>query len=557
MEGRKVDAEMRKIIFMTGKYINEVKIKICVYVLICLIISPVSLIIPYFTGEFIDDIYNSTSYNVLYQYSFAILGVISIKLLLKYIRNMLYTDLQMKMAYRFNSDVIRHIQDIDLLISSKMEPSYLSQQVNIDTNEIIIFVLTFLQNSIGSCLELVIPTIILIDLDRRLSIVMGIVIIIYIFYYLIFKEKIYAYNQKFKKSQSAFFTKIYEQFNSIKFIKIHSVEDFFKARLSDEFDKLYKTTIKRQNFIQVFELGNEAIYFAMKIILLFICGREIINKTLTVGQFTIFSTYFSVILSSVKYFMNFGKIMQESRVSMDRIQKLLDYPTIKNGNYKLNKIQKIQINNLFFSYGEKGVFNGQSFLFEKGKIYLIMGENGCGKTTLLNIITGLYNGKFTSNILFDGKKMDELDIKHYRKNVLGVSEQTPYLISDTILTNITLEHQEECYKKRAIFLMEYFGLNKRFENLEADKFLVEDVGNNLSGGERQKIAIIRALIKDASILILDEPSSALDVESTITLCKILNSIKKDKIIIIVTHDKNFSCISDEIISLSWENNESI
>ena len=532
MEGRKVDAEMRKIIFMTGKYINEVKIKICVYVLICLIISPVSLIIPYFTGEFIDDIYNSTSYNVLYQYSFAILGVISIKLLLKYIRNMLYTDLQMKMAYRFNSDVIRHIQDIDLLISSKMEPSYLSQQVNIDTNEIIIFVLTFLQNSIGSCLDLVIPTIILIDLDRRLSIVMGIVIIIYIFYYLIFKEKIYAYNQKFKKSQSAFFTKIYEQFNSIKFIKIHSVEDFF-------------------------ELGNEAIYFAMKIILLFICGREIINKTLTVGQFTIFSTYFSVILSSVKYFMNFGKIMQESRVSMDRIQKLLDYPTIKNGNYKLNKIQKIQINNLFFSYGEKGVFNGQSFLFEKGKIYLIMGENGCGKTTLLNIITGLYNGKFTSNILFDGKKMDELDIKHYRKNVLGVSEQTPYLISDTILTNITLEHQEECYKKRAIFLMEYFGLNKRFENLEADKFLVEDVGNNLSGGERQKIAIIRALIKDASILILDEPSSALDVESTITLCKILNSIKKDKIIIIVTHDKNFSCISDEIISLSWENNESI
>ena len=550
MEGRKVDAEMRKIIFMTGKYINEVKIKICVYVLICLIISPVSLIIPYFTGEFIDDIYNSTSYNVLYQYSFAILGVISIKLLLKYIRNMLYTDLQMKMAYRFNSDVIRHIQDIDLLISSKMEPSYLSQQVNIDTNEIIIFVLTFLQNSIGSCLDLVIPTIILIDLDRRLSIVMGIVIIIYIFYYLIFKEKIYAYNQKFKKSQSAFFTKIYEQFNSIKFIKIHSVEDFFKARLSDEFDKLYKITIKRQNFIQVFELGNEAIYFAMKIILLFICGREIINKTLTVGQFTIFSTYFSVILSSVKYFMNFGKIMQESRVSLDRIQKLLDYPTIKNGNYKLNKIQKIQINNLFFSYGEKGVFNGQSFLFEKGKIYLIMGENGCGKTTLLNIITGLYNGKFTSNILVDGKKMDELDIKHYRKNVLGVSEQTPYLISDTILTNITLEHQEECYKKRAIFLMEYFGLNKRFENLEVDKFLVEDVGNNLSGGERQKIAIIRALIKDASILILDEPSSALDVESTITLCKILNSIKKDKIIIIVTHDKNFSCISDEIISLS-------
>ena len=550
MEGRKVDAEMRKIIFMTGKYINEVKIKICVYVLICLIISPVSLIIPYFTGEFIDDIYNSTSYNVLYQYSFAILGVISIKLLLKYIRNMLYTDLQMKMAYRFNSDVIRHIQDIDLLISSKMEPSYLSQQVNIDTNEIIIFVLTFLQNSIGSCLDLIIPTIILIDLDRRLSIVMGIVIIIYIFYYLIFKEKIYVYNQKFKKSQSAFFTKIYEQFNSIKFIKIHSVEDFFKARLSDEFDKLYKTTIKRQNFIQVFELGNEAIYFAMKIILLFICGREIINKTLTVGQFTIFSTYFSVILSSVKYFMNFGKIMQESRVSLDRIQKLLDYPTIKNGNYKLNKIQKIQINNLFFSYGEKGVFNGQSFLFEKGKIYLIMGENGCGKTTLLNIITGLYNGKFTSNILFDGKKMDELDIKHYRKNALGVSEQTPYLISDTILTNITLEHQEECYKKRAIFLMEYFGLNKRFENLEADKFLVEDVGNNLSGGERQKIAIIRALIKNASILILDEPSSALDVESTITLCKILNSIKKDKIIIIVTHDKNFSCISDEIISLS-------
>ena len=85
MEGRKVDVEMRKIIFMTGKYINEVKIKICVYVLICLIISPVSLIIPYFTGEFIDDIYNSTSYNVLYQYSFTILGVISIKLLLKYI----------------------------------------------------------------------------------------------------------------------------------------------------------------------------------------------------------------------------------------------------------------------------------------------------------------------------------------------------------------------------------------------------------------------------------------------------------------------------------------
>ena len=174
-----------------------------------------------------------------------------------------------------------------------------------------------------------------------------------------------------------------------------------------------------------------------------------------------------------------------------------------------------------------------NYVFNKGKIYVIIGKNGTGKTTLMYSILGMFDGKYRGDILFNNENILDVDMEYMRKNVIGYSEQLPVIFNGTVFDNIFLYGNKS---KKSIMYNKLKLTNRLSHN-----------GKNISGGEKLKISIERVFVKNSSIIILDEPSSMLDSASVTELTNILQDIKKDKIIIIVTHDKKIINIADKVI----------
>lgn len=257
-------------------------------------------------------------------------------------------------------------------------------------------------------------------------------------------------------------------------------------------------------------------------------------------EFVIIKNYYTMLLQASTQIIAILKTYPNMLVSKKRLNEILNIPSENNGNTLLKKIDSVKLEDFSFSYNSKKIFEHFNYEFHKGNIYLIKGKNGVGKTTLINNILGLYIESYGGDILYNNYSIKELNLYEMRKNLISITEQEPVLFyQGNILKNI-----ENNSNAAAMRLIKNFGL--------------KDIGvEQCSGGEKQKISIINSLLKNGELLILDEPSSALDKNSTIYLQKELVKLKSQKIIIIISHDLQMDKIADKILDLDDKNNEEI
>lgn len=203
-----------------------------------------------------------------------------------------------------------------------------------------------------------------------------------------------------------------------------------------------------------------------------------------------------------------------------------------------------------FYYGKKCIFRDISLEFKKGKIYSIIGKNGIGKSTLVDLIIGFYNREYEGEIYYDDLSLDQIDVYKTRKMCFGICEQEPVLLADTVKYNVSMDGEGGIDLKRLFYIAKKINLYSFIESLPQKlESTIEEKNSNLSGGEKQKLSIMRTFYKNSPVIILDEPTSALDEESIRCLQAYLNEIKKDKIIILISHNSDFISISDEIVDL--------
>lgn len=210
------------------------------------------------------------------------------------------------------------------------------------------------------------------------------------------------------------------------------------------------------------------------------------------------------------------------------------------------------VNKLNKKYYKK-VINNFSYTFKKGMIYSITGPSGCGKSTLLSILSGSYKS-YSGAVYY--KNVNIKKLKNYSFINVGYVYQSYQLFDNlTALENVLLPYEMQ---NKKIDNLKY-KINTLFNKFKISHVINQKV-NKLSGGEKQKVAIIRAIIKNPDILLLDEPTSALDETSSEILLDYLQFLKKDRIIIMVTHNDKLAMMCDEIIdfrSLTRKNNEQI
>ncbi|MBO4309594.1 MAG: ATP-binding cassette domain-containing protein [Lachnospiraceae bacterium] len=190
----------------------------------------------------------------------------------------------------------------------------------------------------------------------------------------------------------------------------------------------------------------------------------------------------------------------------------------------------IELKNVSFTYENKTVFENLSLSIKKGEKIGIIGESGCGKSTLLKLMAGLYRPS-EGTILVDG----ESESAEIIKKVSAVM-QNPMLLPLSIVDNITMGHDYE--EKKIEEIIEASNLKNWIDTLPLGiHTYLGDRSDNLSGGQAQRIAIARAMFKEAAVLLLDEPTSALDADNCASILEAINRFTSDKTVVHVTHRK--------------------
>lgn len=348
-----------------------------------------------------------------------------------------------------------------------------------------------------------------------------------------------------------FFEKVEEQIFNLKVIKINQIEDILEKKYNQQAKEQRKSYLKNEKVLFVYRLFSSNMDVFLRVFLFVYGGISIINKRMTVGEFVIMNTFLSLSISAFTYFLYLNQNIQVYKAFYVRLKNITDIPVESFGKEKIEGIEAIQVSNLKFAYEEKEILTGFEYEFKKDNIYSIVGENGSGKSTLLGLLLGLYIDEYNGKIAYNGISIRKLDIPYIRKEYIGVSEQEPELLNDTIGFNITFATRDKRDVKKMEEVIDAVSLEEfLFELEDGLGTIINTCATNLSGGQKQKISIAKALYKNPDLIILDEPTSALDEKSKEKFISYLSKIKKNKIIILVTHDKEFLEISDEVIQLS-------
>ena len=271
-------------------------------------------------------------------------------------------------------------------------------------------------------------------------------------------------------------------------------------------------------------------------ILLYVLGGWLICAgSLTIGAVFAFVSYSSYVTGPVSALINLKMYFARIFPSARRLFRFLDMETeLDAGTSPLKGwLPKLEFRNVEFWYEEeRPILQGVTFSVEPGEKVAIIGQNGSGKSTILNLLLRFYEPK-AGQILADGVDVQDISLEEYR-GLFSVVSQEPYLFLGNILENVDLQGDADPDQLAAA--LRASGVESYLPRLpEKERTQIGRNGARLSGGEKQKLAVARALLKDASVVILDEATSGFDVESDAYLHDVILHQMQGKTVIMITH----------------------
>lgn len=533
-------------------YFKSYKKHVIIYILASLVVWAIAIILPYITGFYIDTLLNNIILIDIMKFSVMVIFLNIINQAFRYLNNLMATKLGNNVSFSLSYDIYERLKRAPLEFHKQVDAVYLSQRVSNDSTTIVNF---FLSNSISiitSLFTLIFGIIILCDIDYWFVSFIVILVPLYIIMYKFFRESLFKANYTYIEKQSEYYSQSAQQFKNIRFIKINSLYEEVAKKLRAYFEVYLLSIIKNYNINFAFSNLSTILLIVSNGFIVFYGGIQVSKGNISIGQFTIINTYFNLIINSISFFMNLGSSYQQAQASYIRLLQYLEIDLEYDSEKEIKKVNSIIIDNFSFRYEtSKHIFKLFNYSFEHNNIYVINGKNGSGKTTLVNILCGLYTDKYNGEIMFDEFNMKELNLEKIRYNLLSVTLQEPILLKDTILDNLTLGlakkdvnlSEVEYYCEKLDILNKIRSLPNKFDTI------ISESNQEFSGGEKQKIALIRSFLKKANVLILDEPTSALDKNSINSLKQVLLEIKNNRIIIVITHDNQLMNVTTNILNI--------
>lgn len=536
-------------------YINKYKIRFYFAFVAVLISSLISMINPYLSGKLVDEVIMKNKLNMLIYILGIMILVTVIKAIIRYTYQMTFERVSQNVIFEIRQQMYNKLQELDLDYYNKTRTGDIMARMTGDMDAIRHFVAWVMYNIFENVTVFIFAIGSMFIINAKFTIFMFLLtpIVAYCAYKMTIESNpiFYDIREQFSKLN----TVVQENISGNRVVKAFAKEKYeiskFEERNKSYMDSNMDLAKVTQKYMPILNgLSN-----MFTVVMILVGGIIIINDKLTIGELVMFNGLIWAInnpMNMVGWLIN---DVQRFIAASRKIRILLSEETkIKNpvDGIKPKKINgEIEFRNVNFEYGYETVLKNINFHIKPGQRVAIFGQTGSGKSTIINLIERFYDVT-SGEILIDGVNVKEYDIHALRKNI-SISMQDVFLFSNTIEDNIRYGIPE-VENSRIAWAAEMSDADNFINKLsESYGTIVGERGVGLSGGQKQRITLARSIIKDPSILILDDTTSALDVETEAVIQKNLNTIYKDKTTFIIAH--RISSIKNSDLILVLDNGE--
>lgn len=370
------------------------------------------------------------------------------------------------------------------------------------------------------------------------KIALTVLFVIPVYYYLIFRNssKIIKGQRDIMSRYANCESNYISTLQGIEPIKNFSKQDVF-GELNFSFLENYQNAVFSLGKLQI-KIGFLANCFGVCFLLTIAgaCSYQVINGTLQVGELMAILGMCTTLLPSISNLALASIPFNEARIAFDR---MFEFAEIQEVDYQIERtitnFISLRCSNLYFRFpGKKLLIKNTSFSVSKGEVVAIMGENGCGKSTLSQILQKHYVYESGDIIVNDEHTISEIGAINWR-SIISVVPQNVHIFNGTVIENIAFENAFKKPQEVIQFLRDYGFINFIESLPQSFKTIVGEEGINLSSGQRQMIALARALYHRPQLLVLDEATAAMDRKSEMFVFGLLKKLKTEMGIVFITH----------------------
>ena len=497
----------------------------------------IDLFMPYLQKVFIDEGIIQGNYSVIKIILIALSAITITKSVLGYLKEFLYDYLSVKVHADIKNDMFNHIQKLEFKYFDEMNTGELMSRIGEDVENIWQTLSFGFRLFIENIIYFVISTIILFSLNWELALACFIIMIPIGFMAISLEKKFGESYGKLSDKTAEITTTAQENISGVRLVKAFAREKYKIKKFLKMNRKFYDLSMEQGKIIGDYFPPIEFLTNIALVVMIVYGGFIVMKGNISIGVLVAFSGYIWNLIWPMRMLGELLDLLSRNTASAKKIFEIMDKePEIQNRDktYRPKElVGDITFNNVSFKYKDEYVLKNINLDIKAGSTVAIMGTTGSGKSTLINLI-GRYYDVTDGNI-----KIDNVDLKNYGLNFLrekmSIVPQDTFLFSDSIINNIKFSNENASFEevKKAAEL----ACALEFVDSLEEGFYTEigERGMGLSGGQKQRISITRALVRQAKVLILDDSTSALDMETEYRLLKNLSNRENTSTTFIIAH----------------------
>jgi ATP-binding cassette, subfamily B, bacterial MsbA len=438
---------------------------------------------------------------------------------------------------RLRNQLYDRIQDLSLAFFQKERTGTLMSRITNDVNILKAMVSTAVTGSLRDASTIIGLTTVIFYQNWRMAIIAFFILPLAFWPIFILGRKVRHVSTGCQEAMAELSAFLHETFAGNKIVKAFGMESHEKQRFFERTRLLFQLEIRG---VIVRALSSPIMEFFGGLGIAFVIwygGSEVIEGKTTPGTFMSFLTCVLLLYDPVKKLSNLNNAIQQGLAAADRVFDIIEAPSDVQEPATPRPIQQgphdLRFEDVHFSYGDQDVLKGIDLKVAQGQVLALVGMSGGGKSTLANLIPRFFDVT-SGRICIDGIDIREFSVAGLRSEIAMVTQE-PILFNETVRDNIAYGRSEATEDQivaaaKAAFANDFI---LRFPN--GYDTMIGELGGRLSGGEKQRLCIARALVKDAPILILDEATSSLDSEAEALVQKALENLMRGRTTVVIAH----------------------
>ena len=498
---------------------------------------------------YVEGNFNSTLLNL----SMFVISIFIVKNIFKYFGAVAKTRLDESVVKSIRDVVYKKMTSLSVEFFTKRKSGNLISVITNDVNVLSNTVLMSFTDILRESIQILIYLILLISISPFLVLISFATSIVTILILRFSLKYLRRYASRMQNAVSDYTTILQETIMGIRVVKSYNNEKTAVQKFSQQTSEYIKSALKHTKVIAMIPSINEVFAIISLCLVLYVGGTQVlVTKTMKADDLMLFLFSLFAIMSPIATTFNSISSFQRGFVSAERVFDIIDQkPTVETGKLSIKEFKNvIEVTGVSFDYNtDASVLKNVSFKIERGKKVALVGASGSGKSTMLDLLIRFYD-PLNGNIYIDGTDIRNYTLESYR-SMFGIVSQETLLFHESISNNIRYGREDaslEEIQEAAKLANAYNFINtspKGFDTIVGDRGII------LSGGEKQRIAIARALVRNPQILVFDEATSSLDAESEKVVQEAINNSLKDRTAIIVAHRLSTIIDCDKIIVFDY------